>query len=137
EDLLLGVATRIGTPQRLRMLLLLTAAHELASSANGESTWTATSWRGDLVRQLFTKLDGLLRASGEAGPRRTRSVQHQRERVLTELSRRNLSTLMPVVDRLPRRYLQSRSPAFIARHLNLLAGEPLADGEVRLQAHRH
>src|SRR6185312_2946870 len=31
----------------------------------------------------------------------------------------------------------ARSPAFVARHLSLLAGNGLSDGEVRMQAHRH
>jgi [protein-PII] uridylyltransferase len=31
----------------------------------------------------------------------------------------------------------ARSPAFVARHLALLGAQPLADGEVRMQAHRH
>jgi [protein-PII] uridylyltransferase len=41
------------------------------------------------------------------------------------------------VPKLPRRYVLSRTPAFVVRHLQLLRGEPLRDGEVRLAAIRH
>ena len=45
--------------------------------------------------------------------------------------------MLPLVSRLPRRYVLARSPAFVARHLSLLGGAALADGEFRMQAHRH
>ena len=48
-----------------------------------------------------------------------------------------MSDLASVVPRLPVRYVLGRSPAFIARHLSLLAISELAEGEVRMQAHRH
>jgi [protein-PII] uridylyltransferase len=38
---------------------------------------------------------------------------------------------------LPRRYVLTRSAAFAARHLSLLAETPLGDGQVRLRAYRH
>jgi [protein-PII] uridylyltransferase len=68
--------------------------------------------------------------------RRSRSVEHHREQVVRALGRRNLADLSAVVARLPRRYLLTRSAAFTARHLALLAGAPLGDGEVRVRAHR-
>jgi [protein-PII] uridylyltransferase len=42
-----------------------------------------------------------------------------------------------VVARLPRRYVLGRPAAFVARHLRLLHGQPLREGEVRLEAYRH
>jgi [protein-PII] uridylyltransferase len=133
EDALLDVASRIGTRQRLGMLALLTVAHDLAL---GGQAWTA--WKADLLRQLVALLDTLLRrARPEIGPRRSRSIDERRQRVSAELVRRHHPDLLPMVGRLPRRYLLARAPAFIARHLALAGGQPLADGEVRMRARRH
>jgi [protein-PII] uridylyltransferase len=132
EDLLVELAARIRTRQRLSLLFLVAAAHDLASAA---AAWTP--WKADLMRQLFTKLEAILRQGGEVGSRRTRTVEQHRERITRELERRNMHSLLPLVPRLPRRYVLTRSPAFVARHLGLLQDAPLADGEVRLQAFRH
>jgi [protein-PII] uridylyltransferase len=132
EDLLLELATRIHNRQRLSLVFLVAVAHDLAS---GPSAWTA--WKADLMRQLFGRLEGALRHSKEVGPRRTRSLDQHRAGIVRELERRKMDTLLPLVPRLPRRYVLSRSPAFVVRHLSLLAGTPLADGEVRLRAYRH
>ena len=132
EDLLFDVAARIGGQQRLRMLFLVAIAHALAA---GGDAWSP--WRAALLRRLFGLLDTTLRSSGEVGARRRRSVEQHRERLRRELARRHLDQLAPIVGRLPRRYLLSRSSAFIARHLALAAHVPLGDGEVRLRAERH
>jgi UTP:GlnB (protein PII) uridylyltransferase len=132
EDLLFDIAGRIGTPRRLRALFLVAVAHSLAI---GGDAWSP--WRVGQFKRLFNLLDGVLRSTSEAGSRRSRSVDHHRDLVARELERRNLGELLPVVARLPRRYLLSRSAAFIARHLAVAGGEPLGDGEVRLRAHRH
>jgi [protein-PII] uridylyltransferase len=131
EDLLLELATRIRTHQRVSSTFLVAVAHELAC---GPAAWTP--WKADLLRQLFGRLDLAVRHSGDVGLRRTRSLEHHRERILDELHRRGLQDLLPLVSRLPRRYVLMRTPAFVARHLTLLEGAPLGDGEVRMQAHR-
>jgi [protein-PII] uridylyltransferase len=89
------------------------------------------------MRQLFGQLEAALRQSKEVSPRRTRSLDHHRGRIVRELERRKLDSLLPLVPRLPRRYVLTRSPAFVARHLSLLAESPLADGQVRVRAYRH
>ena len=132
EDLLLELATRVRTRQRLSLVFVVAVAHDLAS---GRSVWTA--WKADLMRQLFGRLDLALRQSGEVSTRRTRSLDQHRERIAHELQRRKLDALLPLVPRLPRRYVLARSPAFVTRHLSLLGGTALADGEFRMQAHRH
>ena len=132
EDLLLELATRIRTRQRLSSAVLVAVAHELAC---GPAVWTP--WKADLLRQLFGRLELALRQSGEVGARRSRSLEHHRERIARELDKRGMAGLLPLVARLPRRYVLTRTPAFVARHLALLQGAPLEDGEVRLRAHRH
>jgi [protein-PII] uridylyltransferase len=132
EDLLLELATRIRNRQRLSLLFLVAVAHDLAA---GPSAWTV--WKADLMRQLFGQLEAALRQSKEVSPRRTRSLDHHRARIVRELERRKMHTLLPLVQRLPRRYVLTRSAAFAARHLSLLAETPLADGQVRLRAYRH
>jgi [protein-PII] uridylyltransferase len=132
EDMILELATRIRHRQRLSLVFLVAIAHDLAS---GPSAWTP--WKADLMRQLFGRLEAALRQSSELGARRTRSLEQHRERISRELERRNMHALLPLVTRLPRRYVLTRSPAFVARHLGLLERGPLEDGEVRLQAYRH
>ena len=132
EDLLLELATRMRTHQRVSSTFLVAVAHELAC---GPTTWTP--WKADLLRQLFARLDLAVRRSGDVGVRRTRSLEHRRERIERELHKRDMQDLLPLVARLPRRYVLTRTPMFVARHLALLEGAPLGDGDVRLQAHRH
>ncbi len=127
EELVLELATRIGSRQRLGTVFLVAVAHEMASG----STWSA--WKANLVRQLFAYLDTALREPREVGASRTRSLEQHRERIVDELTRRNLYALAPMVAQLPRRYVLTRSPAFAAHHLSLLADGPLGEGEVRVQ----
>jgi [protein-PII] uridylyltransferase len=134
EDLLLELATRIRSRQRLSLLFLVAIAHDLASGP-GPEAWTA--WKADLMRQLFGQLEAALRQSKEVSPRRTRSLDHHRARIVHELERRKLDSLVQLVPRLPRRYILTRSAAFAARHLSLLAESPLLDGQVRVRAYRH
>lgn len=132
EDLVLDLATRIGTRQRLSMLFLVAVAHELANGPTARS-----GWKADLLRQLFGQLESALRHPAEVGARRARMLEQHRERTVRELRRRGLEALVPLVSRLPRRYLLTRRPAFAAHHLGMLASGPLAEGEVRIQATRH
>jgi len=132
EDLLFDIAARIGSRQRLRMVFLVAIAHALAAGADA---WGP--WKEALLRRLFGLLDEALRTSSEVGSRRRRSVEQHRARLTRALTTRRLESLAPIVARLPRRYLLTRSTAFIARHLALASGAPLQDGEVRLRAERH
>src|SRR5947209_8254820 len=124
EDLLLVLATRIRTRQRLSSTFLVAIAHELAC---GPAVWTP--WKADLVRQLFGRLELAVRQSGEVGLRRTRSLEHHRERIARELQKRGMQALLPLVSGLPRRYVLTRTPALVARHLAFLEGAPLRDGD--------
>ena len=132
EDMLLELATRIRTHQRVSSTFLVAIAHELAC---GPAVWTP--WKADLLRQLFGRLDLAVRQSGEVGLRRTRSLEQHRERIARELQKRGMQAVLPLVPGLPRRYVLTRTPAFVARHLALLEGAPVGDGEVRMRADRH
>jgi [protein-PII] uridylyltransferase len=132
EDLVLDLATRIGTRQHLSMVFLVAVAHELAC---GPTAWSP--WKANLVRQLFSSLELALRQPAEVGARRTHALEQRRERIIRALYRRNLPYLVRTVARLPRRYILTRSPEQAARHLALLERGPLAEGEVRMQASRH
>jgi [protein-PII] uridylyltransferase len=132
EDLVLELATRIGGRQRLGMLFLVAVAHELAA---GPTSWS--TWKANLVRQLLGTLEIALRQPSEIGARRSRSLEQHRERIVRALQRRNLYRLAPLVARLPRRYVLTRSPPQAARHLAMLASGPLEHGEVRIQPVRH
>jgi [protein-PII] uridylyltransferase len=128
EDLILDLATRIRSQQRLSWLFLVAAAHDLAA---GDTAWNG--WKADVMRQLYSRLEAALHQTGEVGARRSRSLEQHRDRITRELERRHLASLASVVTRLPRRYVLTRSPSFAARHLELLAGVPLANGEVRVR----
>jgi [protein-PII] uridylyltransferase len=131
EDLLLELATHLGNRQHLSSVFLVAVAHEMAC---GAAAWSP--WKADLMRQLFGQLEVAQRQPSEVGARRTRSVELHRDRVVRELHRRGLEPLVPLVGRLPRRYILTHTPAFVARHLALLARSELRDGEVRIQAHK-
>ena len=132
EEMVLQLASQIGTPGRLSLGFLVAVAHELATQPAG---WRG--WQLDLLRQLYLSLDAALRQPREVGARRTRSLEQHRERIVHELEAHNLSRLTPIVQRLPRRYLLAHSPTFIRHHLSLLDGAPLVEGEVRLRTSRH
>jgi [protein-PII] uridylyltransferase len=132
EDLVLELATRIGSRQNLGLVFLVAVAHEMAG---GPAAWS--TWKANLVRQLFGSIELALRQPREVGARRTRSLEQHREQIVRALQRRNLYRLAPQVTRLPRRYVLTRAPAQAARHLAMLAGGPLEHGEVRLQPVRH
>jgi UTP:GlnB (protein PII) uridylyltransferase len=131
EDLVLELATRIGSRQRLGMLFLVAVAHEMAA---GPQAWSP--WKADLVRQLFGSLEAALRQPSQVSAHRTRVLEQRRERIVRVLYRRNLPALVRHVSRLPRRYVLTRTSEVAARHLALLQRGPLAEGEVRIQASR-
>jgi [protein-PII] uridylyltransferase len=63
EALILDVASRIGTPERLAMLYLLTVADALATGPAA-----STPWRLGLIRDLVSKVSRVLEGAGVASP---------------------------------------------------------------------
>jgi len=132
EDLLLDIGARIGTGQRLRMLFLVSIAHALAAGGDAWSPWRAA---------LLRRCSACSTARCAPRPSSARAANDRLSNIANE-SRAHWRTaisigFVPTVARLPRRYLLTRSSAFITRHLALAAGEPLLDGEVRLRAEKH
>ncbi|QQQ17391.1 [protein-PII] uridylyltransferase [Brevundimonas vitis] len=62
-DTISAFAALVGDPERLRMLLVLTAAD---IRAVGPGVWN--SWKGSLMRDLYGRVDALFRGEALAGP---------------------------------------------------------------------
>jgi [protein-PII] uridylyltransferase len=115
DDLILDVAARVGTQERLAALYLLTRAD---AAATGPAAWTA--WRATLVRELVGKLQRTLERGGmgvEVAERLAARADELRaivpEEHATEIDRFLL--------RLPRTYLLNIPVERIARHVPMLA----------------
>jgi [protein-PII] uridylyltransferase len=119
DTLVAGFASRVGSPEVLRMLALLTAADV---AAVGEGTWT--KWKSDLLAALFYKTLGILDGDGPS--------------VAADRVRRGLARLVdarpaddPVAGLardLPDAYLAATPPERIVEELGRLARLP--DGGV-------
>jgi len=124
EDVLVRVAARVGTPERLAALVLLTAAD---AEATGPAARTA--WRLALVRELAAKVRRVLER-GEAGPETAMRLAERAAAVRALLPTVAPEELERFLERMPRAYLLAVPPELIARHHGLLAA-PLGAGEVR------
>jgi [protein-PII] uridylyltransferase len=62
-DTIAAFAALVGDPERLRMLLVLTAAD---IRAVGPGVWN--SWKGSLMRDLYSRVDALFRGEAFTGP---------------------------------------------------------------------
>jgi [protein-PII] uridylyltransferase len=110
DDLILDVAARVETPERLGALYLLAKADALAT---GPSAWTP--WRQTLIRELVAKVQRVF-DRGEMGvevaERLTDAVDLVRELLRDERPEEVERFIM----RMPRSYFLSIPPAQIARH---------------------
>lgn len=123
EELVYGLAARVGGPQLLRHLFLLTVAD---ARATGPAAWS--EWKGQLLGDLYVKLVHILDTGDLVG----REVQNRIERKRAELRRvLDEPALSHALDQFPRRYLVSQPVETIARHLEALRERPPA-GEFRL-----
>ena len=127
EDLVLDVAAKVGDPERLAALYLLTVAD---AEATGPLAWTP--WRATLVRELVVKVQRVLER-GEMGAEAAEQLA-KRTGALREL----LTTEDPVeVDRfllrMPRSYLLTVPVDQMATHLALVR-PPIGASEVRTLA---
>ncbi len=125
DDLVLGVAARVGTPDRLAALYLLTIAD---AHATGPLAWTP--WRATLTRELVAKVQRVLER-GEAGTETAERLAARSEAVRAALRGEDPSAVERFVGRMPRAYLLGVPAERIARHFPLVdpplgaAGDPL------------
>jgi [protein-PII] uridylyltransferase len=127
EDLVLGVAARVGRPDRLAALYILTMAD---AAATGPHAWTP--WRATLVRELVAKVEHLLER-GAMGTQAVARLSHRSEAIRTALRSEQPVLVDRFLERMPPGYLMTVEPDRAAEHYRLIA-PPLAALEVRTLA---
>ena len=127
ENLLLDVAARIGTPERLAALYLVTKADALAT---GPAAWTP--WRQALIRELVAKLQRVFER-GDMGRELAERLADRTERLRALLAGEPEPEVDRFVLRMPRGYFLATEPAQAARHFRTIA-PPIGANEVRSAA---
>jgi [protein-PII] uridylyltransferase len=127
EELLVGVAARIGTPERLEALYLLAKADAIAT---GPAAWTP--WRETLVRELTAKIQRVFER-GQMGEELAAMLAERTERVRDLLDGEPEDDVDRFVLRMPRGYFLTVDPARAAAHARLIAA-PVGAHEVRTAA---
>jgi [protein-PII] uridylyltransferase len=110
DDLILDVAARVETPERLAALYLLAKADALAT---GPSAWT--SWRQTLIRELVAKVQRVFER-GEMGVEVAERLADAIDMVRALLDGEPPAEVERFVMRMPRSYFLSIPPEQIARH---------------------
>jgi len=124
EDLLLDVAARIGTPERLAGLYLLAKADALAT---GPAAWTP--WRETLVRELVAKVQRVF-DRGQMGEELAAHLAERTERLRELLHGEPDDRIERFILRVPRSYLLAVDPGRVAEHFRIVM-PPLGRNEVR------
>jgi [protein-PII] uridylyltransferase len=127
EELVVGVAARIGTPERLHALLLLAKADAFAT---GPAAWT--TWRETLVRELAAKVLRVFER-GQMGQELAAELTDRTERVRELLNDEPDDQVDRFVLRMPRGYFLAVDPERAASHARLVA-TPVGAREVRTSA---
>jgi [protein-PII] uridylyltransferase len=115
EDLLLDVAARIRTTERLAALYLLAKAD---AHATGPAAWTP--WRQTLIRELVGKIQRVFER-GDMGDELAGRLADRVERVRTLLAEEPEADVDRFVLRMPRGYFLSVDGAQAARHYRTIA----------------
>jgi [protein-PII] uridylyltransferase len=115
EDLIHDVAARVGDPERLAALTLLTIAD---AEATGPLAWTP--WRAALVRELVNKVQRVLER-GEVGPQTAVRLAERVEELRTRLAGVDPDELERFFLRMPRSYLLTMPVETIAAQHPLIA----------------
>ena len=117
EELVHGVAARIGDVERLAALYLLTLAD---AAATGPLAWTP--WRATLVRELVAKVQRVLER-GEVG-RDTAAEDAGRTAALrSALAAEDPAAVERFLGRMPRGYLAAVAPEHVASQFAVIAPE--------------
>jgi [protein-PII] uridylyltransferase len=127
EELLVDVAARIGTPERLEALYLLAKADAMAT---GPAAWSP--WRQTLIRELVTKVLRVFER-GQMGQELAVQLAERTEHVRDLLRDEPERDVDRFILRMPRGYLLSTDPARAAEHARLIAS-PVGSREVRSAA---
>ena len=110
DDMILDVAARVETPERLAALYLLAKADALAT---GPSAWTP--WRQALIRELVAKVQRVFER-GEMGVEVAERLADAVDLVRELLRDERPEEVERFIMRMPRSYFLSIPPAQIARH---------------------
>jgi [protein-PII] uridylyltransferase len=110
ENLVLDVAAKVGTVERLAALYLLTKAD---AAATGPAAWTP--WRATLVRELVTKVRHVI-DRGEMGEEIAGRLVERTDRLRDLLAGEPEDAVDQFVLRMPRGYFLAVEPAQAARH---------------------
>lgn len=124
DDLILGVAARIATPERLAALYLLAKAD---ARATGPAAWT--TWRQTLIRELVAKIQRVFER-GQMGMEVAERLTEGVVRVRDLLADEPPAEVERFVLRMPRSYFLSLPPAQIAAHYATIAPD-LGRNDVR------
>jgi [protein-PII] uridylyltransferase len=127
EDLIIGVAARVGTPQRLAALYLLAKAD---AAATGPAAWTP--WRQTLIRELVAKVQRVFER-GDMGTELAQRLTDRIGRVRELLAGEREDDVDHFVLRMPRGYFLAIEPAQAARHFASIVPDVGAN-EVRTTA---
>ncbi|MGZ8566718.1 MAG: ACT domain-containing protein, partial [Actinomycetota bacterium] len=127
ENLILDVAARVGTPERLAALYLLAKAD---ARATGPAAWTP--WRQALVRELVSKVQRAFER-GEMGEELAATLTERVDRIRALLTAEPSADVDRFVLRMPRGYFLSVEPAQAARHFGAIVPQ-LGTHEVRATA---
>ena len=116
ESLILAVAARIGSPQRLAALYLLALADAEATGSSAN-----TPWRLALIRELVAKIQHVLER-GEVTTDTNARLQAARRAIADRLPALDAEAKEDFLSRMPPSYLLSVPPELAASHAPLLAG---------------
>ena len=115
DDLIMDVAARVETPERLAALYLLAKADALAT---GPSAWTP--WRQTLIRELVAKVRRVF-DRGEMGVEVAERLTDAIGQVRDLLHGERADEVERFIMRMPRSYFLSIPPAQIAQHYATIA----------------
>jgi [protein-PII] uridylyltransferase len=124
DDLILGVAARIGSTERLAALYLLAKAD---AAATGPGAWTP--WRRTLIRELVAKIQRIF-DRGQMGTELAAVLSERVEQLRARLANEAEGAVERFVLRMPRGYFLSVEPATAARQFSTIAPR-LGVSEVR------
>lgn len=117
EAMVRRLAETVGTPDRLRMLYLLTVAD---SRATGPSAWT--DWKAALVRDLFFRILRCLQGDVDEAPESV--VQTRLAAVGRALGDMPAAAVDEFLGSMPSTYLLAQSILAIREHVKLLSESP-------------